>query len=504
MDTNRNYFYSVGYHILREMVCRALTFFLHIFIVRRTNPSFLALQTIHLYLVYTSVVYLSREGLRKATQRFPNYSPSPYFFSPLVWVIFVSFSCSVSLVVYSYFLWTASPFLFTEEIHYLLSIKIVICASLLEILSEPVLIQLSFVDKPYFRFLAEMTATFVRNGVIYFLFWYYSLHLLAFAYGQLAYSISLCLVYYTLYYIYFPKPVPPPLDLENTSNPTFPAEFWTSYFLFSGQSILNLITTEGEKFLLIFLQMDLVEQGFYSLVNNLGSFVARFVFVPLEETYVHSSLKDSFFNFLLLFKFMSMIGLFFLTFGFHYTSIVIYLLYGERYMQTDIPDLLSWYCIYLFFLAPNGVTDIYAFSLRNLKQVKYASVWLSVFSVVHLLLCFLFSSYGAKGLFFANCLSKLFRLVYNLHFLFCTQKDTSTTIYLLALLPSFRTIGFCLFSFLLCSLSCFSLQYANNRESDFVNLLGHVTIGGICMILFIKLAIKEIYLLESSFEKKTS
>lgn len=55
---------------------------------------------------------------------------------------------------------------------------------------------------------------------------------------------------------------------------------------FFQQSFLKQILTEGERYVMTFLNvLSFGDQGVYDIVNNLGSMVARFVFLPIEESF---------------------------------------------------------------------------------------------------------------------------------------------------------------------------------------------------------------------------
>lgn len=55
---------------------------------------------------------------------------------------------------------------------------------------------------------------------------------------------------------------------------------------FFKQSFLKQILTEGERYVMTFLNvLSFGEQGVYDIVNNLGSMVARFIFLPIEESF---------------------------------------------------------------------------------------------------------------------------------------------------------------------------------------------------------------------------
>lgn len=55
---------------------------------------------------------------------------------------------------------------------------------------------------------------------------------------------------------------------------------------FFKQSFLKQILTEGERYVMTFLNvLSFGDQGVYDIVNNLGSMVARFIFLPIEESF---------------------------------------------------------------------------------------------------------------------------------------------------------------------------------------------------------------------------
>ena len=55
---------------------------------------------------------------------------------------------------------------------------------------------------------------------------------------------------------------------------------------FFKQSFLKQLLTEGERYVMTFLSvLSFGDQGVYDIVNNLGSMVARFLFLPIEESF---------------------------------------------------------------------------------------------------------------------------------------------------------------------------------------------------------------------------
>lgn len=55
---------------------------------------------------------------------------------------------------------------------------------------------------------------------------------------------------------------------------------------FFKQSFLKQILTEGERYVMTFFSvLSFGDQGVYDIVNNLGSMAARFIFLPIEESF---------------------------------------------------------------------------------------------------------------------------------------------------------------------------------------------------------------------------
>ena len=137
----------------------------------------------------------------------------------------------------------------------------------------------------------------------------------------------------------------------------------------------------------------------YSLVQNLGSLVARMIFQPLEESsYAEFSnllgpltlrsgtaalvtassdqsaddkrkdaaaadaslvtaLRQAVAILATLTKCVTLVGLFFVCFGPPYARVLFDLVYGARWTHTSAPVALSWYCGYVLLMAVNGVTE---------------------------------------------------------------------------------------------------------------------------------------------------
>lgn len=201
---------------------------------------------------------------------------------------------------------------------------------------------------------------------------------------------------------------------------------------FSFQTIIKFILTEGEKYVLMLFQ-TLSDQGVYDLVSHLGSMAARIIFQPIEETshttwskllstshgerfgQKHAALKASASMLVLLLKFCSLIGLTFICFGPAYSYSLLRIVYGVRWSETNAPMVLSLYCVYVFFMAINGITEAFVHAASSERQTRSFNYWMMLFSMVYLTAAIFFIKWlewGTPSLVIANIVNMLMRIMY--------------------------------------------------------------------------------------------
>ena len=168
-------------------------------------------------------------------------------------------------------------------------------AVVIEILSEPfwIMMQMIFLIKQ--RVGIEAVSVILRCLVVFLGVFTTNLGLLAFVFGQLAYSISLVLgfLWYFIRHVNQQKGTEGAIPFSSIRDafPTLPTlempkgDTKTNLllvFTFSWQSFEKLLLQESEKVVLKFTN-SLLNQGVFSVVSNLGSLVVRFLFQPVEE-----------------------------------------------------------------------------------------------------------------------------------------------------------------------------------------------------------------------------
>lgn len=481
-----------------QLLSRALTFVLNVALTRHLeDPSLLGVSSVQLYLLYTVVLTLAREGVRRTCLRTaatrsetddiseaqrssdPALSKSS---SPaeqnlkssasrtrqdlvnLTWWAVIAGWVGTPLAC-QWFIWSADPkALETIPLNdYVHSIYIVGLAIAMELLSEPMFVaaqgQLAYGKRSAFEAIA-VTARCLST--IYFAVFLH-MGLQAFAMGYLAYALAL-IICYGVHFIREPTvPGNPtsiwelqclgdlaPSDMLRVRD----AGLFRLAASMSFQQIWKLVLAEGEKMVMVTLATDASDQAVYALVFNLGSLIARFVFLPIEETAfavfgklndlaLHKKQDENISETLsnaadedtsdpavmtpqtlvsLLCRAMTLLGMTFVTFGPSYSHFLISFLYGSRWSeQTAAPEVLGYYCVYVLALAVNGVTEAYVHAVADDATLRRFNGWLFLFSVIYLGSSALLVPYGAPGLILANSINMGMRVAFSVHFITTQQ-----------------------------------------------------------------------------------
>lgn len=262
----------------------------------------------------------------------------------------------------------------------------------------------------------------------------------SYAFGTLLGAMCVMLVYYGYFYYYVHFVASAKRDFPFGSMKFFlprmgitklPSELSTLVWTFFKQGVLKQLLTEGERYMMTFLDMlSFEEQGIYDLVSNLGSLAARFVFLPVEESayafFAQSLTKQAksgskkMKEMMIeigavlgrLVRMMSLIGMIVLVYGLPYSSTVLYLYGGER-LSDEGPGtkLLQANCVNILTLALNGITEAFTFAAMTKQQMDKFNKRLVWFSMIYLGTAWILTYYlGSVGFFIANSINMLLRI----------------------------------------------------------------------------------------------
>jgi oligosaccharide translocation protein RFT1 len=225
---------------------------------------------------------------------------------------------------------------------------------------------------------------------------------------------------------------------------------------FFRQGIWMKILTEGERYIMsLFNLVSYKDQGIFDTINNLGSLLPRLIFSTLEESayayfqqtlartktandeqtstgiYFPSKTKViyiylenrtivlnalTFYNYLL--RFVIVLSFLVIAFGIPYSRFILNLYGGSNLIDGSGPTLLRLYCIYILFLAVNGITEAFSQATMSIKQLENYKNLISIFAFIYLgIFYILIKLIGINGIIIANCLNMSLRIITNLGYI---------------------------------------------------------------------------------------
>ena len=316
-------------------------------------------------------------------------------------------------------------------------------AILLAVLTEPVFVLAQSQLLTGIRANIEMLAVFGKCVTMLYLTVYANMDVEAFAIANVVYAfIPLCLYWghFVVRKQQFPRPKPLPVVVSGGGAVQWcTANMYATAKVFWWQSIQKWLLENGEKIVLVFIGTT-TQQGVYVVVDRLGSIIVRLLFQPAEEMSLatlgkltalrHSHhhrtnsegervvppnkkeitnmVHTNFSGWLLL---LMLIGMTLACFGNCYSHLLLHILYGAEWSSTSAPSTLGWYCVYIFFMAMNGICEAFVQGTSTSEGIGRYNRWLVVFSIVYVCsVCGLLPMFGAIGLIMANIIKMLCRI----------------------------------------------------------------------------------------------
>lgn len=199
--------------VLLQLFSRAFTFGLNQALVRLATPQTFGTAAIQFELLLSTILFLSREGVRNALLRSSAKGKKDSNVAPVenISLIPVFLGVPISGLTALIYVQYASP-LTASQPHFHLSVAIYAIAAVLELLSEPLYIRAQNEIKLKVRVRAEGVAVVSKSVVAFLVLALAPIEwaLLAFAIGQATYGLSLLVVFLAVYggdISYIPKPV---------------------------------------------------------------------------------------------------------------------------------------------------------------------------------------------------------------------------------------------------------------------------------------------------------
>ncbi|XP_045663305.1 protein RFT1 homolog isoform X1 [Ursus americanus] len=433
--------------LLLQVLFRLITFVSNAFILRFLSKETVGIVNVRLTLLYSTTIFLAREAFRRACLSGSAQRDWSQTFN-LLWLT-VPLGVFWSLLlgwVWLQLLEVPDP---NAVPHYGTGVVLFGLSAVVELLGEPfwVLAQAQMFVK--LKVIAESLSVILKSVLTAFLvLWLPHWGLYIFSLAQLFYTATLVLCYV----IYFTKLLG---SSESTKEQTLPVSRMTDLlpsltrsgafvnwkeakltWSFFKQSFLKQILTEGERYVMTFLNvLNFGDQGVYDRVNNLGSLVARLIFQPIEESFyvffakvlergkdatlqkqedvaVAAAVLES------LLKLALLTGLTITIFGFAYSQLALDIYGGAMLSSGSGPVLLRSYCLYVLLLAINGVTECFTFAAMSKEEVDRYNFTMLALSSSFLVLSYLLTRWcGSVGFILANCFNMGIRIAQSLRFI---------------------------------------------------------------------------------------
>lgn len=474
--------------IILQLFSRLATFVANQLLLRYLTAPLLGLST-QLEVYYLSVLFFARESLRVAIQRqgvvaeevdkkddggrilrqregqaVVNLGYLAILLGSVVSVVlgwlYLHYATDVTL---------ATPYL--RESLYLYG-----AAAMVELLSEPCFVLMQNRLQFGTRATAESIATFLRCFVVFGTAvqasrggW--AAGVLPFALGQITYGAALLLVYLVSGqgvassggFSLLPKAI------ASTGGD---ARFSVGYFYqptiklagsMMAQSLVKHLLTQGDTLLVSFLATPEV-QGVYALANNYGGLLARLLFQPMEEssrTYFSRLLsspaalmavpsgsdpsgkpspvvveaKNSLYTIVRLYAALSLL---IVSVGPLVARPLLAIVAGPEWEKTNAGFVLGYYCLYIPFLALNGILEAFVASVATEAQVFQQSVFMGFFSVIFASAAIALvkvGEKGAQGLIIANIVNMACRIWFSAGFTYTFFEKRKVPIDFTEILP---------------------------------------------------------------------
>ncbi|EGO20352.1 hypothetical protein SERLADRAFT_358206 [Serpula lacrymans var. lacrymans S7.9] len=460
-----------------QLFSRLFTFALNQALFRLASPQAYGTAAIQFELILSTILFLSREGVRNALLRAwpqkasaqrdakgkrvkdPSYIDAVKAATNLSTLPFiVGFPISaVTALLYGQF--TAAET--RNQPHFRAALLIYVIAAMSELLSEPMHNQAMGEVRTQIRVRAEGLGITSKTAATILVLLYDSrrgreageLSLIAFAFGQMIYSLSIFMMYTVrlgrppLWPQRLRRPFASTEGVAHTTMSKYfdPASLSLSWSMTS-QSLVKHFLTEGDKFIISWLS-SLGDQGGYAIAVNYGSLIARIVFQPVEEicrvffSRILSSsngqegsseapskggvdyelaMRQASEALLSLLSIQLTFTIIVVIFGSSYLPVFLHLLLPPQYLSTSAPRVLLAWVYYIPFLAVNGGLEAFLSSVATPKDLARQSRWMAVFSLIYVGAAITLYSlqFGDTSLVYANIVNLSARIIYALYFVF--------------------------------------------------------------------------------------
>ncbi|KAG5899779.1 hypothetical protein JTB14_006114 [Gonioctena quinquepunctata] len=538
-DILKSSFESASFSIIFQVLFRCITFILNAFIIRTVGQEVLGIMNVRLLLLESTILFLSKEPLLKACltgTKSHNWAqvinqiwlsvPVSGLIGLILTYVWINVLIPTEDKYWPQYKWGCYAIALSCVIEQVAQIYVLVAQSFCFVKTKIIIETLYIVSRTIiFVYIVQTDPSHAIN---------------AFSIAQIASSVIFIFLYFGFFLWYiqglnrFRKE-----DTNGNNNDMFlnmedfpftsvgnflpgtmsnrerglNSDLCFLTFGFMKQSVVKQVLTEGERYVMtISPVLTFSQQSMYDIVNNLGSLAARFIFRPIEESayfYFTQMVKrdepvakqnqkhisESAEVLSQLCKVVVSIGLFVVVFGQSYSYSFLYMYGGDKLVENNLPViLLRFHSFAVVLLAINGVTEGYVLATIDSKQLDRYNYLMVVFSVMFLLISYLFTYLvGPVGFILANCVNMGARIVHSVFFIKKKYKDTKYKP-LNGLVPGYKFLSALAISGIITKLA---EEYAMK-----ISIILHIGIGAVCFLLtLLTWAVENKQLLRLGYEK---
>ncbi|CAP22928.1 Protein CBG01700 [Caenorhabditis briggsae] len=494
-------FSSLAHNLRGQLIARIVSFAINMYLLRRIDNDVLGLVNVRLTLLYSSILFLTREPLRKA-EIIRGSLPK---FINLLWLSPIISSMLSVICVYLWCTFSST----SEDVSWnvLLSFPI---SAIIESIAEPFSVLSLRLESTsgslgqHFAIGQGMLICVKRIFVLAGLFIFPEMyHLDIFAYSQYFGAIAYLLFNFIAFYFYIRNKSIPELEKFTSFSDFLPKasegidrDSMKAVFTMFSHSILKQLLTDGSAYVMTFTELlSLKHQAVYDAVERVGSIIVRTILSPIDENcnaYFSNTIRkessvfskntdnhdDLVENLSTILHVVGVIGFVACVFGVPYSSTAISLYGGKLLSDNGGALLLSLYSGYILVTAINGITEGFAMASMDNYQIYSHGKFLFVTSALHLFINYVLCVYmNSAGFIVANIINMTVRIIYNWKTIrqYLGDRAPSFT----TVLPTFSTA-----MFLGASLFATSFSYLIFATTPGLSHnLSHIAIGAVCLVI---------------------
>uniref|UniRef100_A0A8C9YRX7 Protein RFT1 homolog n=1 Tax=Sander lucioperca TaxID=283035 RepID=A0A8C9YRX7_SANLU len=488
-DVLKNASTLASYNVLLQVMFRVLTFLLNAFTLRFVSKELIGVVNVRLTLLYSTLVFLSREAFRRACLSGvsgPNHSWRQVI--NLLWLTLPLGVLWAALLVCVWLWLLEVPDPLTVP-YYGPAVVLFALSGVQELLAEPLWVLAQAHMFVRLKVVAESLAMIAKCSmtvvlVVFAREW----GLYIFSAAHLVYTgfLVLCYAVYFIRFLGSQEAAKKGFPLHRVGDllPCRPLVDWTLARLtwsFFKQSFLKQILTEAR---FIFLPIEESFYIFFAKVLERGRDVKS---QKQEDVAIAAEVLEC------LLKLVLVVGLIISVFGYAYSHLALDIYGGSLLSSGAGPTLLRCYSCYVLLLAVNGVTECFVFAAMSQKEVDRYNLVMLALSVSFLFLSYMLTWWaGGVGFIQANCLNMGLRILHSLLYIH-RYFQSSQWKPLRGLLPS---------PLLLLALAVSAVVTALSEgvfccDSGWLLRLVHIAIGAACLLgVFVAVLLTETQLIQ--------